>query len=40
MVFVKNGLKYTMKNGGIEDAVSFFVDCTFRFIGFRVGKMF
>ena len=40
MVFVKNGLKYTMKNGGIGDAVSFFVDCTFRFIGFRVGKMF
>lgn len=40
MVFVKNGLKYTMKNGGIGDALSFFADCTFRFIGFRVGKMF
>ena len=40
MVFVKNGLKYTMKNGGIGEAVSFFADCTFRFLGYRCGKLF
>lgn len=40
MVFVKNGLKYTLKNGGIGEAVRFFADCTFRFAGFKCGKMF
>ena len=38
MVFVKNGLKYMLKNGSVKDAVSFFADCVIRFAGFRVGK--
>ena len=38
--YVKNGLKYILKNGNIIDAADFVTDCGFRFLGFKIGKMF
>lgn len=39
MSFVKNGVAYMLKNGGVMDAASFITDCAFRFIGYRIGKL-
>lgn len=37
--FVKNGVKYMMKEGGIKDTAAFITDCGFKFAGYKVGKL-
>ncbi|MCR4625459.1 MAG: glycosyltransferase family 2 protein [Lachnospiraceae bacterium] len=37
--FVKNGVKYMMKEGSIKDTAAFIADCGFKFAGYKIGKI-
>ena len=37
--YVRSGLKYILKNGKVADAAGFILDCGFRFLGYKAGKL-
>ena len=38
--YLKSGIKYILKRGRVLEVIVFIADCGFRFIGYRIGKLF